>query len=82
MVSDTTAEEDPCDAAMLGTSERTTMTTLVAETRQRWLEATALALTNNTSTFAMLTLDQLNGEEGLLMESQARGYVVTPPAEW
>jgi hypothetical protein len=71
----------PCDAALRGTTEGAMMATLEQEARQRWLTATEQALMNNASTFAILPLFQMVGDEGLLLELEAKGYVVTPPPE-
>jgi hypothetical protein len=46
-----------------------------------WLEAAETALANNTSSFAVMSITELNAEMGRLGRLRAKGYKVEPPLE-
>jgi uncharacterized protein YbaP (TraB family) len=70
---------DACEAMLFESSEFETLEQLVKELDRRWLEAAERALANNTSTFAVLDIVELIGEDGLLAELRARGYEIREP---
>jgi hypothetical protein len=68
------ADADPC--RYLPESMRDEAAEVGDLRRERWLAAAEAALTNNTSTFAVLGLDDLVAPQGLLAALQAKGYAV------
>jgi hypothetical protein len=52
---------------------------LVERLRQSWMEAAEKALSNNTSTFAVLQMQNILGPDGALAALQAKGYTVDSP---
>jgi uncharacterized protein YbaP (TraB family) len=46
-----------------------------------WLDAAEAALANNTSTFAVLSIAEMNAKDGRLARLRARGYTVEVPLE-
>jgi hypothetical protein len=72
-------EDDPCFNVMLGSTETETINDVLAQREQRWLEVAEAALANNASTFAVLRIDELLDENGLLAQLKARGYSVREP---
>lgn len=52
---------------------------VLEETNAQWLRAAETALGNNTSTFAVLDLDQLLAEDGLLNQLRDKGYKIDEP---
>ncbi|WP_167284959.1 TraB/GumN family protein [Marilutibacter alkalisoli] len=55
---------------------------LLARMREEWLGEAERALSNNDVTLALLSLRQLQGEDGLVAELRARGYTVEAPGEY
>lgn len=51
----------------------------IARSESRWLAAAETALARNTDTFALLDVEQLFRDDGLLARLQARGYEVVAP---
>lgn len=49
---------------------------LEANSRQQWLAAAELALSRNTTTFALLAVDDVLDKDGLVAQLEARGYKV------
>lgn len=72
-------EDDPCFNVVLGSTETETINDVLAQREQRWLEAAEKALANNASTFAVLRINELLDENGLLAQLKARGYSVREP---
>ena len=70
---------DACEAMLFESSEFETLDQLVTELDRLWLEAAERALATNSSTFAVLDIVELLGEDGLLAELKARGYEVQEP---
>jgi len=70
---------DVCEAMLLDSSEFETLDQLMSELDRLWLEAAERALATNTSTFAILDIVELLGEDGLLAELRARGYEIIAP---
>lgn len=52
---------------------------LIERLRQSWMEAAEKALGENTSTFAILHLQNIIGPDGVLAALQAKGYMVESP---
>lgn len=70
---------DACENMLFESSEFETLDQLVRELDRLWLEAAERALATNSSTFAILDIVELLGEDGLLAELKARGYEVVEP---
>lgn len=70
---------DACENMLFESSEFETLDQLVTELDRLWLEAAERALATNSSTFAVLDIVELLGEDGLLAELKARGYEVVEP---
>jgi uncharacterized protein YbaP (TraB family) len=70
---------DACEAMLFDSSEFATLDQLTTELDRRWLEAAERALAANTSTFAILDIVELLGEDGLLADLRARGYEIIEP---
>ena len=52
---------------------------MIARVNQMWLDAADKALATNASTLAILPVNELVAEDGLLSELKATGYEVTEP---
>ena len=70
---------DACEAMLFDSSEFETLDQLISELDRLWLEAAERALATNPSTFAILDIVELLGEDGLLADLEARGYEVIVP---
>jgi len=70
---------DVCEDMLFESSEFETLDQLVTELDRLWLEAAERALATNSSTFAVLDIVELLGEDGLLADLKARGYEVVEP---
>jgi hypothetical protein len=70
-----------CADVWLGDSspERETMASMRTQAHQMWLDAAESALATNASTFAVLPIDELVTEDGLLSKLKAQGYEVREP---
>jgi len=44
-----------------------------------WVEAAEAALTNNRSTFAVLSIDEILKSDGLVARARAKGYAIEEP---
>lgn len=71
--------EDPCSTLWLGSSEGELLEQVLQASRQRWLDTAAMALARSRSTFAMLPLNEITGEQALVKQLAAQGYVVHAP---
>lgn len=54
---------------------------LVKQSREQWVAAAEKALENNTTTFAMLTINDVLDKDGLVAQLEAKGYKVEISAE-
>jgi hypothetical protein len=72
-------EEDPCFNLLLTSSETGTIADVLAQRQQTWLDAAESALANNASTFAVLRINELIDDNGLLAQLKAKGYTVREP---
>jgi hypothetical protein len=54
---------------------------MVKKSREQWVVEAEKALENNTTTFAMLTINDVLDKEGLVAQLEARGYKVEISAE-
>lgn len=59
--------------------ERETVVGMRTQAFQMWLDAAESALATNASTFAILPINELLAEDGLLSELKAKGYEVREP---
>jgi len=73
------SEQDPCLNLLLASSEKTTFTDILQRSEQRWLDSADEALTSYPSTFAVLPVSALVGEQGTLAKLRAKGYQVREP---
>lgn len=70
--------ERACGAIWAGSSEKD-LFDQEAEITSKWLEAAEAALAANERSVAILRIDDLLGEDGLLSKLKARGYTVKEP---
>ncbi len=70
-----------CDEMITGSAspERENMARTTTRLNQAWLDAADNALATNTSTFAILPINELLAEDGLLSKLKAKGYNVSEP---
>jgi flavin-binding protein dodecin len=54
---------------------------LMKQARERWLVAAEKALERNTTTFSMLTINDVLDKDGLVAQLEAKGYKVEISAE-
>jgi hypothetical protein len=52
---------------------------MITSRNQMWLDAAGNALATNASTFAILPVNELIAEDGLLSTLKAKGYYVREP---
>lgn len=71
--------EDPCATLLLESSEGELMRRLLRESQERWLMEADRALRNNRSTFAVLALSDIIGQQSLVDQLVARGYTLHVP---
>jgi len=71
--------EDPCLRLVLGSSEFATIEDMQNRMNTLWLDAAEQALVRNHTTFAVLEINQLILDNGLLAQLKARGYEVREP---
>jgi hypothetical protein len=79
---DYTERDEACGDALLNSPvARTTpeLQNVRARVRANWLKAAEKSLTNNTSTFALLRMQDLVGPANYLADLQAKGYTVESP---
>lgn len=72
-------EENVCIGMVLASSEQDLLTDMETRMNRMWLEAAETALAANEKTFAVLRIDDLLRENGLLSQLKARGYEVREP---
>lgn len=74
-------ELQACDEMITGSAspERDNMARTTARLNQMWLDAAGKALATNASTFAILPINELLAEDGLLSKLKAMGYEVREP---
>jgi hypothetical protein len=74
-------ESKACDELFTGTSspEHEALAGMITRVNQRWLEAAQRSLGKNASTFAILPINELLAEDGLLSKLKAKGYEVREP---
>jgi len=71
--------DDPCLQLILGSSEFATIDDMQTRMNNLWLDAAEQALKTNRTTFAVLEINQLVLDNGLLAQLKARGYEVREP---
>ncbi len=74
-----TKEENPCVVMMAASSETELFGTLVKQANALWSAAAEQALTKRHSSFAVLGIEELLSDQGLLAQLQAKGYEVRQP---
>jgi uncharacterized protein YbaP (TraB family) len=76
-----TDQNPACEDAVLraNVSQERGFDDLKPRLRAMWLEAIDAALEKNATTFTMLSMGQLLGDDGLLAELKAKGYEVVEP---
>jgi hypothetical protein len=72
-------ESNACLELAMGSSEREMLVDGNTRIRQAWLDAVEKALDNNTSTFAVLEINELLQPDGFLQELRERGYDIREP---
>jgi hypothetical protein len=74
-------ESKACDDLFMGSAspEHEALVGMIARVNQMWLDAAENALATNASTFAILPINELLAEDGLLSKLKAKGYEVTEP---
>jgi len=72
---------ESCQQALTGSAvaRKLGIEDLPKRAAQLWLESVDKALDEHASSFAMLPMHQLLGDDGLLVELQARGYAIEAP---
>jgi hypothetical protein len=70
---------DACLDLILGSSEEQLFTDAAAALEQKWLDTAEAALARNTSTFAILDIDELLRADGYLARLRERGYDIREP---
>jgi hypothetical protein len=74
------SQQDACIAAVTSNDRlRDQLKSALADMDQAWLAAAEQALRDNTSTFAVLPMDELLRPDRRLAMLEARGYTVEPP---
>ena len=68
-----------CAKLMLGSTEQELLVESLARANRLWLEAAERALASNLSTFAILPINNLVSQDGLLGQLKAKGYEVREP---
>ena len=71
--------EGACKALMMNSSEQETLTDLGNHMEAQWLDAAEKALATNRTTFAILPINSLLTDDGLLGKLKAKGYQVREP---
>lgn len=72
-------ESNACLELVMGSSERDLVVDGNARIKQAWLDAVEKALEKNTSTFAVLDINELISPDGFLNELRERGYDIREP---
>jgi hypothetical protein len=74
-------ESSTCNDLAMGSSssEQETVVGMITRKNQMWLDAAEKSLATNASTFAILPINELLAEDGLLSKLKARGYEVREP---
>jgi hypothetical protein len=74
-------ELNACDELFTGTSspEHEALVGMITRVSQNWLAAAERSLAENASTFAILPINELLAEDGLLSKLKAKGYDVREP---
>lgn len=72
-------ESNACIDLVLGSSEQSLLVDAEATLKQKWLDAAEAALAKNTSTFAILDINELLRADGYLAALRERGYDVREP---
>lgn len=72
-------EPGTCNDLFMGSSEQDTLVDIATREEQMWLEAAETALATNASTFAILPINELLADDGLLSRLKAKGYEVSEP---
>jgi hypothetical protein len=73
------SSEDTCVQLLFDSSEAEMITDLQVRLDERWLASAVRALSENAHTFAVLDIDELLLEDGLLARLRALGYRVVEP---
>jgi len=71
--------DNPCDAMFFTSSEGETIQQLTRQAREKWLAGAEDALTNHRTGFAVLDIEDLLEEDGLLASLAEKGYSVRAP---
>lgn len=71
--------EDICTSMAFASSESETIQDLLGQMNAKWLEAAERALATNKITFAVLGINELIQDDGLMAQLQAKGYEVRAP---
>ena len=71
--------DDPCFTLMMGTSEENTLLDAVTRSQQQWISLAEEAMARYAVTLAVLDIDDVLSENGLLAQLKARGYAVREP---
>lgn len=76
-------KSNACDDLLMGSSnpEYQALVGMATRVNQMWLDAATNALSTNASTFAILPINELLAEDGLLSKLKAKGYDVSEPRE-
>lgn len=71
--------DDDCTNMMMVSSEQQTINEIIAIISNQWLDAAEKALISNRTTFAVLNINELLLDDGLLAQLASRGYEVIEP---
>jgi hypothetical protein len=71
--------DNPCGEIFFTSSESETMQELARQSQEKWLAGAEDALTNHLTSFAVLDIDELLNEDGLLSRLVEKGYSVRAP---
>ena len=71
--------DNPCQAMFAGSSEGEILEQLNRESQEKWLAGAEEGLTSHPTSFAVLDINDLLSDEGLLTKLAAKGYSVRAP---
>jgi len=71
--------DNPCQAMFAGSSEGEALEQLSRESQEKWLAGAEEGLTHHRTSFAVLDINDLLNDDGLLAKLAAKGYSVRAP---
>jgi hypothetical protein len=71
--------ENPCMAMFFTSSESEVLRDLAQQSEEKWLAGAELALSNHRTSFAVLGIDEVLDEDGLVARLAEKGYTVHAP---